>query len=74
MLKVEQALDFDFNATLNRLHEAPSLYLPLKHLLWLRHKDFNADRLPTNLPSAFFLHKHFLPMIRVKDYQGTARH
>ena len=58
MLKVERALDF---ATLNRLREAPSLYPPLKHLLWLRHKDFNADCLPAKLPSVSFSPDIFSP-------------
>ena len=58
MLKVERALDF---ATLNRLREAPSLYPPLKHLLWLRHKDFNADCLPAKLPYASFSLAIFSP-------------
>ena len=58
MLKVERALDF---ATLNRLREAPLLYPPLKHLLWLRHKDFNADCLPAKLPSVSFSPDIFSP-------------
>ena len=63
MLKVKRALDFDFDATLNRLHEAPSLYPPFKTFAMASsHKDFNADCLPAELPTLFLSPRTFSPL------------